>query len=498
MHPNTPEQRRRHVKECLLPDIDFRPFVRGQFVETENAGELPIRDAFQDVSFATMPIASSATVSLAVSGAREAFDNGPWRTMHARARAKYLYHIADLIEQRADRFALLESINVGRPLSGVKAWDVPNASEVFRYYAGWADKIAGKSLPDVADVRINTYLEPIGVCALIMPWNFPFADLAWKVAPALAAGCTVIVKSAERAPLSIQAFAKVVQDAQLPDGVFNLVAGTGAITGDALVGDRRLDKISFTGSTATAKRILERSASHLPRLNFELGGKSPNLILDDADLTAAADAAMGAMFSVAGQDCGAGSRLLVDESVADQFVQLLLTRIAARIVGDPLDLSTQQGPQIDGAQVARIERYVANALAEGAELLAGGSVLVARGKHCYAPTLLRSPGIGSEIWREEVFGPVAVLHTFKGFEAGLTLANATEYGLAGGIWTRSTIKAERFVRELRAGTAWVNCYGWFDTCSPWGGRRASGYGSELGREGLDAFLVTKSVFRKGY
>lgn len=495
---STASERRSLILESVLPAVDLRPYIAGVRLEGADDEMVVVRDASEDQVLTQMPSAGPEVVARAVSAARAAFDEGPWPTFHPRERAKYLLAIADLVDQNDEKLALLESINVGRPISGVLGWDAPNVAEVFRYYAGWADKITGRTLPDLAGVRIATYQEPIGVCAAIMPWNFPLADLAWKLAPALAAGCTVVVKAAERAPLSTLAFAQILEEAGLPDGVVNIICGPGDTTGDHLVTDPRVDRISFTGSTATARRIVERSSHNLPVLGLELGGKSPNVVLADADVGAAAEASIGAMFAVAGQDCAAGSRLLVDRAVVDEFVELLEPHISARVLGDALDADTQQGPQIDAAQVSRIESYVAQALDAGAELIFGGGLATDRGKHCYRPTLLRNPGRETAIWAEEVFGPVAVIQTFDGLDEGISLANDSDYGLAGGIWTRSTLSAERFVRELRAGTAWVNCYGWFDTTSPWGGRRGSGYGKELGQEGIEGYLVTKAVFRMGF
>lgn len=494
----TANDRRRLIVESILPTIDLKPYVGGKRISAGGDQTVAVRDASQDSVLTQIPVADEHVVAAAVGAARAAFDQGPWPTLHPRDRAGYLLAIADLVDENAERLALLESVNAGRPISGVLSWDVPNVAEVFRYYAGWADKITGRTLPDLAGVRIATYQEPIGVCAAIMPWNFPLADLAWKLAPALAAGCTVVVKAAERAPLSAQAFAGILEQVGMPDGVVNIICGPGGTTGDRLVTDARVDRISFTGSTATARRIVERSAHNLPAMGLELGGKSPNVVLADANIAAAAAGAIGAMYSVAGQDCAAGSRLLVDRAVVDEFVALLEPHLSARILGDSLDAATQQGPQIDAAQVARIEAYVAQAIKDGAEVLFGGSLAVDRGKHCYMPTLLRNPGRDCAIWQDEVFGPVAVIETFDGLDEGLSLANDSQYGLAGGVWTTSTLSAERFVRELRAGTVWVNCYGWFDTTSPWGGRRASGQGKELGIEGIEGYLATKSVFRMGF
>ena len=495
--PESPRERRAWLLEKLPTQVDLRPLINGDRPDIPGSSQIPLRDVYQDEVVGSLPAADAATVDQAVESARDAFDKSDWRFIHPRARARYLYCIAEEIERRLDVITLYESFNVGKPISGVRAWDVPNAAEVFRYYAGWADKIHGTALPDFGGATITVTKEPVGVCAAIMPWNFPFADLAWKVAPALAAGCTVVVKSAERAPLSAQILADIAQSCGLPPGVLNIIAGTGEEAGSYLASHRGIDKISFTGSTETATRVVEGSSNHLPRIGLELGGKSPNVILADADLDAAAAGAIGAMFSVSGQDCGAGSRLLVDEAVRDEFVTKLLANVERRVIGDPLENSTQQGPLIDEKHIRRVEDYVAQAQMDGGRLLCGGGRLDGERSQCFAPTVLEGVSAESPAWIEEIFGPVGIVRSFSGLDEAIGLANDTKFGLAGGVWTASTASAERFVRELRVGTVWVNCYGWFDTTSPWGGRGASGFGKELGFEGLEEYLLTKSTFRVG-
>jgi aldehyde dehydrogenase (NAD+) len=304
----------------------------------------------------------------------------------------------------------------------------------------------------------------------------------------------VVIKSSERAPVSAQALARLCQTADIPDGVVNIIMGEGPTVGAALVRDPRIDKVSFTGGESTAREIITASASNLARLSLELGGKSPNVILADADLEAAASAAVGGMFSVAGQDCGAGSRVLIARPVFDEVSEMIARATGKRVLGDPLDDATEQGPQIDKRHIDRIGSYVNDAVADGANVLIGGGA-APNGPLFYSPTVLTDARIDMRISQEEVFGPVGALYAFDSLEEAIAIANGTSYGLAAAIWTRSSAQSERFVREVRTGTCWVNCYGYFDSTSPWGGRKMSGYGRELGRDGVEGFLETKVVFR---
>jgi aldehyde dehydrogenase (NAD+) len=486
--------RRKYVKEVLIPREDLRPYINGKFVSPHSDQIWDVTDPMTGGVLTTMPAADGKDIAQAVTAAYTAFHEGPWRRMHPRGRAARLLKLASLIEDELESLALLESADVGKRIAGVRAWDIPNAAEVYRYYAGWADKVQGLTLPDVGNVRINTYREPVGVCAAIMPWNFPFPCLAWKLAPALAVGCTVVVKSAERAPLSAQALARLCREADIPSGVVNVVMGEGSVAGAALVRDPRIDKISFTGGLSTARDVIAGSSSNLARLSLELGGKNPNVVLADADIEAAAAAAAGGMFGVAGQDCGAGSRVLVQNSILDQFSDLLLQHVTGRVLGDPLDDATEQGPQIDDRHLQRIDSYVRGAVNDGAVPLAGGGP-DSIGPLFYTPTVLSKVTPQMTISREEVFGPVGALYGFDSLNDAIRLANDTFYGLACSVWTSNTNDSETFVREIRAGTCWVNCYGYFDTTSPWGGFKSSGYGRELGKDGIEGYLETKAVFR---
>jgi len=478
----------------IIPKLDFRPFIGGRFVNLPSDDVLPVTDPYTGDVVITIPHSGEREVNLAVMAARQAFDNGSWANLHPRERASHIVKLADLIDKNLETIALVETLDTGRPFKGALGWEVPNASEVFRYYAGWADKITGHTLPDIAGVNIENYQEPIGVCAAIMPWNFPFAALAWKIAPALAAGCTVVVKAAERAPLTTLLLATYVSQVGFPAGVVNIIAGNGNTTGSALAKNRDVDKISFTGSATTAQQVIRDSLDHLPGWSLELGGKSANVILKDANLQDAARAAIGAMFTMSGQDCGAGSRLLLERDIADEFLSILLPLVKARRLGDPMDDATEQGPLIDYTQFERVSEYVDEARRSGGNILVGGSG-TKDGPNFYLPTLITDIPLNARIVREEVFGPVATVHLFEGLDEAIRIANNSSYALAAAIWTASANNAQEFRRKIRAGTVWLNCYGWFDTVSPWGGRGLSGQGKELGKEGLDGFLITKAVFR---
>lgn len=487
-------KRRNEVKKIVSMQ-DFRPFIGGRFVDVSSGDILPVTDPYTGDVIVYIPCPGEHEAKLAVAAAREAFDNGSWSGLHPRERASYLNKLADLIDKNLETIALVETLDTGRPYASALGWEVPNASEVLRYYAGWCDKITGSTLPDIAGVNIENHREPVGVCVAIPAWNFPFASLSWKIAPALAAGCTVVVKAAERSPLTTLLLAAYINQAGFPAGVINIIAGIGSTAGSALVKNPGVDKVSFSGSATTAQKIIKESVRHLPSWSLELGGKSANVILGDADIHQAAEAAIGAMFTMSGQDCGAGSRLLLDREIADEFLSILLPLVKSRRLGDPMDDATEQGPLIDHAQFERVSGYVDEACKLGGKILTGGSG-TKDGQNFYLPTLISDVPLYSRIVCEEVFGPVATIHLFDGLEEAINITNNSNYALASAIWTASSEKAREFTRRVRVGTVWINCYGWFDTVSPWGGRGLSGQGNELGKEGLDEFLITKAVFRR--
>jgi len=487
-----PEQLRQQLSRKVLPTLDLRPFIDGDFRDPLSQEILAIMDPYLMAPLVEMPMPSSDDADSAVIAAHRAHANGHWRLSSPHERAACLYRLANLIEKHLNDLSVLETSDTGRTIAGVKGWEIPHAAEVYRYYAGYADRVLRQTIPSTSTNYIEVIKEPVGVCVLLIPWNFPFACIAWKMAPALAAGCTVIVKSPERAPLSAQYLARLVRESGFPAGVVNIIAGTGKEVGARLVRHPLVNKVSFTGSPATAREIVNGSALHFPRLTLELGGKSPNLIFPDANIEKAAVGAVDAIFGVAGQNCCAGSRTFVHASLMDEFMRILLERTHARKLGDPMDEATEQGPQIDQAHLDRIASYVVDALGKGAKCHIGGRSRA--GTLFYEPTILGGVTDTMALAREEVFGPVGAIYTFESEEEAFCQANDTEYSLAAGIWTADRDRVERFLAFSHVGTCWVNAYNQVDVNAPWGGAGLSGYGRELGEPGFEDYLQTRSVF----
>lgn len=431
-------------------------------------------------------------IDRAATAAREAFDNGPWSKMDARDRGRLMYRFADLLEEEADNLAALETLDNGKPIRDSKAADIPLVIDTIRYYAGWADKIHGATVPLRGNHFCYTRREPVGVVGQIIPWNFPALMAAWKWGPALATGCTIVMKPAEQTPLTCLRMAKLAQEAGIPDGVINVVPGFGPTAGGALVKHPEVNKIAFTGEGTTAKIIQENAADSVKRLTFELGGKSPNIIFDDADLDAAIDGAHFGLYFNQGQCCCAGSRVYVQESVYDEFCERMVEKNGRHRVGDPFDPETQQGPQVDQAQFDKILKYVDYGNAEGAKCLSGGQRIGDRG-YFIEPTLFANVTDEMRIAREEIFGPVMSVLKFRTEDEVAKRANDTRFGLAAAVWTRDIAKAHNMAARLRAGTVWVNCYDVFDAAAPFGGFKESGIGRELGEAGLQAYTEHKTV-----
>jgi aldehyde dehydrogenase (NAD+) len=433
-----------------------------------------------------------ADVDAAVDAAREAFDNGPWRTMDARDRGALMYKLADLIEEEAEELAALETLDNGKPISDSRAADIPLVIDCLRYYAGWADKIQGKTIPIRGDYFCYTRREPVGVVGQIIPWNFPALMVAWKWGPALAAGCTIVMKPAEQTPLTCLRMARLAQKAGIPDGVINVVPGYGPTAGASLVAHPGVDKIAFTGEGTTAKIIQKAAAETMKRLTFELGGKSPNVIFADANLDAAVEGAHFALYFNQGQCCCAGSRLYVEQKVYDEVIDRIADKNKNRKVGDPFDPETQQGPQVDQAQFDKIMKYVDIGKQDGASCVTGGKRVGTKG-YFVEPTLFSNVTDDMRIAREEIFGPVMSVLKFKGVDEIIKRANDSNFGLAAAVWTRDIAKAHRYAKEVRAGTVWINCYDVFDAAAPFGGFKQSGLGRELGEAGLDNYTESKTV-----
>jgi aldehyde dehydrogenase (NAD+) len=440
--------------------------------------------------------ADAADVDKAVAAARAAFDQGPWKKMKASERGRLLYRLADLIEQNADQLARLETLDNGKPLSIAKAVDVTKTIACYRYFAGWADKVQGKTIPIDGDFFCYTRHEPIGVIGQIIPWNYPLLMQAWKLAPALATGNTIVMKPAEQTPLSALRLGELIVEAGFPEGVVNLLPGFGPTAGAAIARHMDVDKVAFTGSTEVGRLIMEAAAkSNLKRISLELGGKSPNIIFADTDLDDAVEGAHLGLFVNQGQSCCAGSRVFVEKAIYDEFVEKSIARARKRRVGDPLDPRTDQGPQVSASQFDRIMGYIESGKREGATLACGGERVGDRG-YFIQPTVFADVRDEMRVAREEIFGPVMSIIPFNDMDEVIARANHTTYGLAAGVWTRDIKKAHAVANSMRAGTVWVNCYHVLDTRAPFGGYKQSGMGRELGEYGLQQYTEVKTVTLK--
>jgi aldehyde dehydrogenase (NAD+) len=436
--------------------------------------------------------ADSADVDRAVQAARRAFD-GPWRKMPATGRGRLLNKLADLIEEHADELARLETLDNGKPLGVAKAADLPLTIACYRYYAGWADKIQGKTIPVNGDYFCYTKLEPVGVVGQIIPWNFPLLMQAWKLGPALATGNTVVMKPAEQTPLTALRVGELIVEAGFPKGVVNMLPGYGPTAGAAIARHMDVDKVAFTGSTEVGHLIMEAAAkTNLKRVTLELGGKSPNIVFADADMNQAIEGAHFALFFNQGQCCCAGSRTFVEEKCYDEFVERSVARARKRTVGDPFQPGTEQGPQVDQDQFDKVMGYIDAGKREGAALQCGGNRSGDRG-YFIEPTVFADVRDDMTIAREEIFGPVMSIIKFKDLDEVVERANRSIYGLAAAVWTRDIGKAHAIAGSVRAGTVWVNCYDVFDAAAPFGGFKQSGIGRELGEYGLQQYTEVKTV-----
>jgi aldehyde dehydrogenase (NAD+) len=473
----------------LLVGGEWKPSASGAMFDTTNpaTGEVLTQIAS----------ASSEDVDRAVQSARAAFDDekSPWRRLTANDRARLLWKLADLIEKNIDEISELETLDNGKPIFESRYVDVPMVAEVFRYYAGWANKIHGETIAARPDAFTYTMREPVGVVGAIVAWNFPLLLTSWKLGPALACGCTVVLKPAEQTSLSALRLGELILEAGFPAGVVNIVTGA-AETGQALVAHSGVDKIAFTGSTAVGKEIMKSAADTLKRVTLELGGKSPNIVFADADIDAAVRGAYNGIFYGKGEVCAAGSRLFVQKQVHDELMSKLVDRTKKLKPGDPLDPKTRLGAIVSEQQMKHVLGYIDSGKTEGATLVTGGARTSVDGGRGYfvEPTIFDNVSNEMKIAREEIFGPVLATIEFDDVDEVAALANANPYGLAAAVWTNDIRKAHRMASKLKAGTVWINTYNIFDVALPFGGYKQSGFGRELGAQALESYTELKSVY----
>lgn len=473
----------------------YQLFINGKWVDALSGKTFEsLNPATQEVN-AIVAEADREDVDLAVKAARHAFESGPWSGMAPSDRGRLLYKAAQVLWERADFLAETESRDNGLPINETKYIAIPAMIDVLEFYAGLANKVQGSTLASPHNRFNYTLKEPVGVVGAIVPWNFPLMLTMWKLAPALAAGNTIVIKPAEQTPVSILEMVKVFQEVGIPDGVINVVPGFGQTAGDALASHPDVDKIAFTGSTTTGRLIMQAASKNLKPISLELGGKSPNIVFDDAHIENAVNGSMFGIFFGQGQVCASGTRLFVQEGIYDKFIDSLINKAQSIRVGNPLDPSTQMGPQVSLQQLERIQHYVAAGLEEGANLVLGGQRNNEAGNgYFFTPTIFENVTNEMTIAREEIFGPVLSIIRFKDEEDALRLANDTVYGLASGIWTNDLKRAHRMARGLKAGTVYVNTFSKLDSAAPFGGRKQSGFGRELGVQAMDMYTETKNVW----
>jgi betaine-aldehyde dehydrogenase len=475
----------------------YQLFIDGQWVDAESGKTFTTPNPATGETLAEVSEADKADVDKAVTAARRAFE-GKWSKLSARDRGRLLYKLSQLIEERSKELAALETADNGKPIRESLFVDLPQVAENFEYFAGWSTKIEGETIPVPGQMFNYTLREPVGVCGQIIPWNFPLLMAAWKLAPALAAGNTVVLKPAEQTPVTAMELAKLIQEADFPDGVVNVVPGYGESAGAALAAHPGINKVAFTGSTEVGKIIARAAADNLTKVSLELGGKAPNIVFADADLEQAVNGAMMGIFFNQGQVCCAGSRLFVEANVKDQFLERLKEKAGKITVGDPMEQTTMMGPQVSLEQLDRIKGYMDVGRAEGAQVFAGGEPpALAEGfknGFFFQPTILTDVKNQMRVAQEEIFGPVMSVITFENEDDLIKQANDTIYGLSAGIWTRDITRAHRFARAVKAGVVWINTYNMFNAASPFGGYKQSGYGREMGKHALDLYTQVKSVW----
>jgi phenylacetaldehyde dehydrogenase len=469
--------------------------INGKWVNAASGKTFPTYNPATGEVLAHVAEGDKEDINRAVAAARAAFEKGAWRDITPSERGRLIWKLADLLEKHAEEFAQLECLDQGKPLALARIADIPVSIDQLRYYAGWATKVEGSTIPisaHGAKFLAYTLREPVGVVGQIIPWNFPMIMATLKLAPALATGCTVVLKPAEQTPLTALMLGELIQEAGIPDGVVNIVTGYGETAGAALAAHPDVDKVAFTGSTEVGKLIVKAAIGNLKKVSLELGGKSPNIVFQDAEIEAAIPGAASAIFFNQGQVCCAGSRLYVEDREFDKVVDGV-SQIASKLrVGPGMESTSDMGPLVSEEQMNRVCSYLESGLSEGAKAVTGGSRHGEKG-YFVKPTVLVNTNEKMKVVREEIFGPVVTVMPFKDVDDLVAKANNTPFGLAAAVWTRDIKKAHRTAAALRAGTVWINCYGVLDSAMPFGGYKQSGWGREMGKEMLELYTQVKSV-----